>query len=66
LYAATLAPLYAEEQLRWAVSLVRAGDLVGAQHHLERASELVPSDKRPKGLLSLVSQQLEQVQHERR
>jgi hypothetical protein len=66
LYAITLAPLYAEEHLRWAVSLVRAGDLPGAQHHLERASELAPADQRPKGLLAAVSQQLEQVKHERR
>lgn len=64
-YSATLAPLYAEEHLRWAVSFVRTGDLPNARHHLERALQLAPRDQRPKGLLTRVSQQLAQGKHER-
>jgi hypothetical protein len=62
LYAALIAPLDAEQHLRWGIEFAQSGDLLRAQQQLARAVELVPQDARMRGLLAVVAQHIEEVQ----
>lgn len=63
-YQHVIAPLAAEEHMRWGMALAEEGDLDGARHHLGRAAELVPSDERPRGMLAVMKRQLQRAPHD--
>jgi hypothetical protein len=63
-YQHLIAPLAAEEHMRWGMALAEDGDLAGARYHLGRAAELAPSDERPRGMLAAMKRQLQRAPHD--
>jgi hypothetical protein len=63
-YQNLIAPLAAEEHMRWGMALAQDGDLAGARYHLGRAAELAPSDQRPRGMLAVMKRQLQRASHD--
>ena len=55
LHAELIVPLEAEQHFRWGVALARSGELMRAQHELTRAAELMPEDRRVRGLLAAIA-----------
>jgi len=58
LHARWIAPLHAQEHLRWGLRLLQAGEVDSGKHHIERACELAPEDARAHNLLKLIEQHL--------